>query len=65
MFRSVGLRISLIGAAVFLVSVTSLIFLPNTLPVLGMLAGGMGVWAGFVWTIFSYYAPTSRPPSDT
>ena len=63
--RSPGLRVSLAGAAVFLVSAASLIVLPNAVAVLGMLAGGLGVWGGFVWTLFSYYAPTSRPPSDS
>jgi len=63
--RSPGLRVSLAGAAVFLVSAASLIVLPNALAVLGMLIGSLGVWGGFVWTLFSYYAPTSHPPSDS
>ncbi len=65
MLRSPGLRLSLVGAAVFLASVASLIVLPHTLPVLGMLIGGLGVWAGFIWTLFGYHVPTSRPPSDS
>ena len=63
--RSPGLRVSLAGAAVFLVSATSLVVLPNAVAVLGMLIGGLGVWGGFVWTLFSYYAPTPRPPSGS
>jgi hypothetical protein len=30
--------------------------------VAGMLAGGMAVWIGFIWTIFGYYSAPSGPP---
>ena len=56
MFKSKGLRISVIGAVIFLVSLVSLIFLPNLIPMIGMMAGGMLVWAGFISTIFGYYS---------
>jgi hypothetical protein len=60
--RSKGLRLSLAGAVVFLVSALALILLPKEICVVGMLAGGMAVWIGFIWTIFGYYsAPSSGP----
>jgi hypothetical protein len=47
---------------VFLVSALALILLPKEICVVGMLAGGMAVWIGFIWTIFGYYsAPSSGP----
>ena len=61
MLRSRGLRLSLAGAVIFLISVIGLIFLPDRLAVIGMLVGGMGVWIGFIWTIFTYYS-ASPPP---
>jgi hypothetical protein len=63
-FQSRGLRLSLTGGAIFLLSVISLIFLPDTLPIVGLLAGGFLVWTGFIVTIFSYYqgAPKQPPP---
>ena len=64
MLRSRGLRLSLFGALVFLLSVTALIFLPNGGPVVGMLAGGMCVWTGFIWTLLGYYGATPKPPRD-
>jgi hypothetical protein len=54
-----GLKLSGIGLIVFLLSALSLIVLPHILGVIGMLAGGMGVWSGFIWTLFSWYVPPS------
>jgi hypothetical protein len=53
--QSKGLRLSAIGAVIFLLSIVSLVFLPNLGPVIGMLIGGVCVWAGFIWTILTYY----------
>jgi hypothetical protein len=33
----------------------SLLVLPGYVGVVAMLAGGMGVWSGFIWTLFGYY----------
>ena len=56
--RSPGLRLAIVGAVIFVLSVLALIVLPNGPPVAGMLVGGLCVWVGFIWTIFSYYRPT-------
>ena len=50
-----GLRISLAGAVIFLAGISSLVVLPDLVAVIGMTLGGTLVFAGFVWTIFSYY----------
>ena len=52
---SPGLRLALVGAAVFLAGALSLIFLPDPVGVVAMLAGGLGVWIGFIWTLLGYY----------
>jgi hypothetical protein len=59
--KHTGLKLSGIGLVVFLVSALSLIVLPHVIAVVGMLAGGMGVWSGFIWTLFSWYLP---PPAN-
>ena len=58
-----GLRLSLIGAVVFLFGLLSLIVLPMAIGMLAILIGGFAVWGGFIWTLFSYYGPTSPPSS--
>ena len=64
MVQSPGLRLSLAGAIVFFVSMAGLLFLPDLAPALGMMAGGMGVWIGFMWTLYGYYLPGSNRPKD-
>ncbi|MPZ50663.1 MAG: hypothetical protein GEU75_15425 [Dehalococcoidia bacterium] len=61
MFKSRGLRISTIGAGIFLLSLVGLVFLPNLVPMLAMMVGGVMVWLGFIMTIFGYYS-ASPPP---
>jgi hypothetical protein len=58
------LRLSVSGAVIFLVSIVALIFLPNAVPIAGILLGGMLVWIGFIWTLLSYYVGT-KPPSES
>jgi hypothetical protein len=58
--HSAGLRLSAAGGLVFLVSLLGLLVLPDAIAAFGMLAGGVGVWAGFVWTLLSYYMPDSE-----
>ena len=52
---SKGLRISLIGALVFLPSVAAVLVLPALVAGAGMLIGGALVWGGFIVTLVSYY----------
>ena len=60
MLHSAGLRLSAAGGLVFLVSLVGLLVLPDAIAAFGMLAGGLAVWAGFVWTLLSYYMPDSE-----
>ena len=64
MLQSRGLRISLVGAVIFLISVVALIVLPDGIPVFTMLAGGILVWTGFMVTIFNYYTSAPKPPPE-
>ncbi len=59
---SKGLRLSFLGAVLFFVSLASLLVLPAIIGITGIVAGGMAVWGGFIWTLFHYYGP-SAPPS--
>jgi hypothetical protein len=56
---SKGLRLSAYGGVVFLIGVLALLVLPDGIAVAGMLVGGLGVFGGFAWTLFSYYV---QPP---
>jgi hypothetical protein len=60
-----GLRLSVIGAVIFLISVALLLVLPDLLPAIGLLVGGALVWGGLIWTLFGYYASPSGPMSDS
>ena len=62
--RSSGLRLSLFGACVFLAGAASLVLLPKGVSILAMLAGGMCVWSGFIWTMFHYYGSPPGPPPE-
>ena len=42
-----------------------LLLLPDVLPALGMMAGGLGVWIGFMWTLYGYYITGEKPPEDS
>jgi hypothetical protein len=55
-----GLRLSAIGGVIFLAGLLTLLFLPAAVSVFVMIVGGMGVWGGFLWTIFSWYVPPSE-----
>jgi hypothetical protein len=56
-----GLRLSLVGALIFVVSLAGLLVLPDLAPALGMLAGGALVWGGLIWTLFGYYGSPDDP----
>ena len=59
-----GLRLSLFGGALFVVSLLALIVLPNDVPIVGVMAGGVLVWTGFIVTIFSYYRNSTQEPPE-
>jgi hypothetical protein len=60
-----GLRLSLIGLVIVLASVVLFFLAGDVVPAIGMLVGGILVWAGLFWTLFGYYTspnqPTPRP----
>ena len=60
-----GLRLSAIGGVVFIAGLLSLLVLPGAISVVVMLAGGMAVWTGFIWTLFSWYVPPSSGENET
>lgn len=52
-----GLVLSAIGALVFVIGALLLLALPSYVGSTGILAGGLMVWAGLIWTLFGYYTP--------
>jgi hypothetical protein len=58
------MRLSLFGGAVFAVSIVALFLMPDAIPVVGMLVGGMCVWIGFIWTLMAYYFHPPPPPPE-
>ena len=66
LFQSPGLRVSLVGAVIFALGLISLLLLPLAIGLVMLLVGGFAVWGGFIWTLFSYYGPSSeQPPAET
>ena len=59
-----GLRLSLAGAVVFAFGLLALIVLPLYVALAALLIGGLGVWGGFIQTLFTYYGPGAAPPAD-
>ena len=59
--RSSGLRLALGGFVLFAVSILALLVSSHALIVAGVLIGGVGVFAGFIWTIFGYYFAAPPP----
>ena len=53
---------SLAGGAIFLFGLVGLLFMPVLIAVVLTLGGGMLVWSGFVWTLFTYYGAPPEPP---
>jgi hypothetical protein len=56
MLRHPGLRLSIAGFAVLLLGAATLA-VSNIAAVVLMLAGGMAVWVGFLWTLLQLYTP--------
>jgi hypothetical protein len=59
--KHTGLRISVIGAVICLISLPLLSALPKELPSAGIVIGGAMVWLGLMWTIFGYYNTPHEP----
>jgi hypothetical protein len=51
-----GIRLSLAGGIVVVVSLIALIVLPDTVPALAMMLGGLAVIGGFVWSLAQFYS---------
>lgn len=62
MLSSLGLRIAVAGGLVLLAGAISLLFLPKAISIAALIAGGMGVWIGFVQTMLAWYRGGSPPP---
>ena len=56
MINSPGIRLSLAGGIVVVVSLIALIVLPDTVPALAMMLGGLAVIGGFVWSLAHFYS---------
>jgi multisubunit Na+/H+ antiporter MnhG subunit len=62
--QSRGLRLSVIGAVFVAVGMMALVFMPDVLPALVMMAGGVAVIGGFMWTLAEYYLSPPPPPEE-
>ncbi|HEU0073103.1 MAG TPA: hypothetical protein VFS30_03760 [Dehalococcoidia bacterium] len=64
LFQSRGLRLSIAGAILVLISGISLLFLPDIVSGAGMLVGACAVGGGFMWTMIEFYLTPQEPPPD-
>jgi hypothetical protein len=53
-----GLRLSLAGGIVVVVSLIALVVLPDTIPAVAMMVGGLAVIGGFIWSLAYFYTHT-------
>jgi hypothetical protein len=63
-----GLRLSLVGGIVVAVSLIAIVFLPDTVPAVAMMFGGLAVIGGFVWSLADFYfvkPPPDEPPNGS
>lgn len=60
--ESKGLRMTIVGMVIFLLSTLALVISSNGIPLIGMLLGGALVWGGFIWTLVQWYA-ANQPES--
>jgi hypothetical protein len=51
-----GIRLSVAGGIVVAVSLIALLVLPDTVPAIVMMAGGVAVIGGFVWSLAQFYS---------
>jgi ABC-type xylose transport system permease subunit len=64
MSKHKGLRLSVIGGLIFIISLIMLAFISWEIPSVVMIVGGVLVWGGLVWTLFGYYSadePRTHP----
>jgi hypothetical protein len=61
-WSSPGLRLAVAGLIVFFAGAAALL-VSNLAGSVLMLAGGLGVWSGFIWTLIGYYV-SPRPPGE-
>ena len=64
MLKTPGLRLSLVGGLVVAIGLIALVFLPDTLPAVAMMLGGLAVIGGFVWSLAQFYIDTPTPPNE-
>jgi hypothetical protein len=65
LLKSKGLRLSVAGALVVAICMPALIVVPDLVPGLIMMAGGLAVIGGFIWTLTEFYfPPTDQPPES-
>lgn len=64
LFQSRGLRLSVAGGLLVLVSALSLLLLPDVVSGAGMLIGACAVGGGFIWTMLEFYTQPHEPPPD-
>ena len=62
MINTPGIRLSLVGGIVVAVSLIALVFLPDAVPAVAMMFGGLAVIGGFVWSLAQFYTNTPGPP---
>ena len=63
LLNSKGLRLSIAGALLVAICMPALIFIPDVIPGLAMMVGGLAVIGGFIWTLAElYYPPSDKPP---
>jgi hypothetical protein len=46
------------------VGLIAVVFLPDTVPALVMMVGGLAVIGGFIWSLADFYLPKPGPPDD-
>lgn len=64
MLNTPGLKLALAGGIVVAVSLIALVFLPDFVPSIAMMAGGLAVIGGFVWSLAGFYLDTPAPPDE-
>jgi hypothetical protein len=63
MIDTPGIRMALVGGLVVAVSLIALVFLPDTVPAIAMMFGGLAVIGGFCWSLAQFYMESPTPPN--
>ena len=64
MINTPGLKLALVGGIVVAVSLIALLVLPDLVPSIVMMFGGLAVIGGFVWSLAHFYLDTPAPPDE-